>query len=375
MNELHTLLRAYATLKQSGKTGAVATVMKVRGSTYRRPGARMLIDDAGNTIGTVSGGCLEADVVEKARTIVTLGHAQTAVYDLMAEGDDVWGLNQGCNGVVHLLIEPMDAPSASSSLEFLRACVNEKAPGVIATVFRVDGELKVTVGSRVLLQENGVVQETVKNPTLVAALLEDSREALATGRSRVNEYRLTEGVAEAFIEVIHPPVSLVVFGAGSDATPVARFAKELGWDVTVVDHRPALASVERFPTADRILHVRPEEVHEKLSLDSRSVAVIMTHHFSHDLELLKALLPSPVRYIGLLGPKMRAERLLSQLRNAGYSPTEHQLARLFSPVGLDIGAESPEEIAIAILGEIQAVLRNRSAGFLKHSARPIHDSQ
>lgn len=375
MNELLALLRAYEALKHSGKTGALATIVKVRGSTYRRPGARMLIDDTGKTIGTVSGGCLETDVVEKAKTIVASGQAQTAVYDMTAEDETVWGLNLGCNGVVHLLIEPIGARGSTDHLDFIQTCVKEKATGVVATVFRVDGELKAVVGSRVLLQDSGAIQETVKNPTLVAALLEDCREVLTTARSKVKEYRLTEGVAEAFIEVIQPPTPLFLFGAGYDAIPVARFAKELGWDVTVVDHRPAFASKQRFPTADVLLHARPEEVSATIALDNRSVAVIMTHNFSHDLELLKALLPSPARYVGLLGPKMRAERLLNQLRKAGFSFTEQQLARLYTPIGIDIGAESPEEIAIAILGEIQAVLRNRHAGFLKNSSRPIHDAQ
>lgn len=375
MNELHTILQAYEALRQSGKTGALATIMKVRGSTYRRPGARMLIDDAGKTIGTVSGGCLEADVAEKAKKVVAAGQAQTVVYDMTAEGDAVWGLNQGCNGVVHLLIEPIGLLGSKDHLDFIQTCLNKRATGVIATVFRVDGELKATVGSRVLLQDNGAIQETVKNPALVAALLEDCREAFATEQGKVKEYRLTEGVAEAFLEVIQPPVPLFLFGAGYDVIPVARFAKELGWEVTVVDHRPAFASKERFPTADTLIHARPEEVSTKIVLDNRSVAVIMTHNFSYDLELLKALLPSPARYVGLLGPKMRAERLLSQLCKAGSFPTEQQLARLFTPVGIDIGAESPEEIAIAILSEIQAVLKNRSAGFLKNSIRPIHDSQ
>ncbi|HXG38695.1 MAG TPA: XdhC/CoxI family protein [Bacteroidota bacterium] len=374
MNELHTILRSYETLKQSGKNGALATIMKVRGSTYRRPGARMLIDDAGKTIGTVSGGCLEADVAEKAKKVIAAGQAQTVVYDLTAEGDAVWGLNQGCNGVVHLLIEPIGVLGSTDHLDFIQTCVNKKATGIMATVFRVDGELKATVGSRVLLQDDGAIQETVKNPTLVAALVEDCREALATGQGKVKEYRLTEGIAEVSIEVIQPPIPLFLFGAGYDVIPVARFAKELGWEVTVVDHRPAFASKERFPTADTLIHARPEEVSSKIALDNRSVAVIMTHNFSYDLELLKALLPSPARYVGLLGPKMRAERLLNQLRKAGSFPTEQQLARLFTPVGLDIGAESPEEIAIAILSEIQAVLKNRSAGFLKNSTRPIHDS-
>jgi xanthine/CO dehydrogenase XdhC/CoxF family maturation factor len=374
MNELQAILNAYESLKQSGQTGALATIVKVRGSTYRRPGARMLIQEDRTTIGTVSGGCLEADVAEKSKAVVGSGKAVTVVYDMTAEGDAVWGLNQGCNGVVHLLVEPVGRHGGLDQLEFIQTCLRERAAGIVATVFRVDGELNVSVGSRVLMPENGAIQETVRNPALTAALVEHCREALVSGQSMVKEYRFTEGVAEAFIEIIHPPTPLFLFGAGYDAIPLARFAKELGWEVNVIDHRPALASRERFPMADPLFSVRPEEVSTTIPLDVRSVAVIMTHHFSYDLELLKTLLPSPARYVGLLGPSMRTERLLNQLRKSGYVPSDQQLARFHTPIGIDIGAETPEEIALAILAEIQAVLRHRSAGFLKNSAGPIHNS-
>lgn len=373
MQELQDILKTYDALKQSGKTGALATIMKVQGSTYRRPGAQMLITDEGKTIGTVSGGCLEADVAEKSKKIIASGQPATVVYDMTAEGDAVWGLNQGCNGVVHLLVEPIPSPNTVAHLEFVAKCLNERITGIVATVFRVDGEFKAKVGTRVLMDDRGTIQENVRNPVLSAALLEDCREALNASCGKVKEYRFTEGVVEAFIEVVQPPTPLFIFGAGYDAIPVVRFAKELGLEVTVVDHRPAFASKERFPTADACVVARPEEAVEKVSLDQRAAAVIMTHNFSHDLELLKALLPSPARYIGLLGPNMRAERLLNNLRKTGFTPTDGQLARLHAPVGIDIGAESPEEIALSILAEIQAVLAKRSGGFLKNSPGPIHE--
>ncbi len=373
MKELHDILAAYDALKQSGKTAALATIMKVSGSTYRRPGARMLITDTGQTIGTVSGGCLEADVAEKSKKIIASGQPATVVYDMTAEGDAVWGLNQGCNGVVHLLVEPIPSQNTVAHLEFVAKCLNERITGIVATVFRVDGEFKASVGTRVLLNEQGTIQEDIRNPVLSAALSEDCREALNASCGKVKEYRFTEGVVEAFIEVVQPPTPLFIFGAGYDAIPVVRFAKELGWEVTVVDHRPAFASRERFPAADALVIARPEEAGANVSLDGRAVAVVMTHNFSHDLELLKTLLPSPARYVGLLGPTMRTERLLNNLRKDGVTPTTEQLARLHSPIGIDIGAESPEEIALSILAEIRAVLSKRSGGFLKNSPGPIHE--
>jgi xanthine/CO dehydrogenase XdhC/CoxF family maturation factor len=374
MKELQDILSAYESLKQAGSSGALATVMKVQGSTYRRPGARMLILGDGKTVGTVSGGCLEADIAEKSKTVVSSGRPATFVYDMTVDGDAVWGLNQGCNGVVHLLVEPIPPRDGFGHLEFLRDCLHQRISGAVATVFRVDGEFKASVGMRVLLDERGVVRENTKNPVLTAALLEECQRAINSSRGTVREFRFTEGVVEAFIELVQPAIPLFIFGGGYDAIPLARFAKELGWEVTVVDHRPAFASRERFPGADSFILARPEEVGAKVALDKRSVAVIMTHNYTHDLELLKALLPSQASYVGLLGPKMRTERLLRNLAQVGITPTESQLHRLHTPIGIDIGAESPEEIALSILAEIRAVLSKRSGGFLKDSSSPIHES-
>ncbi|MCI0707894.1 MAG: XdhC family protein [Ignavibacteriae bacterium] len=370
MKELQDILSTCETLKLTGKQAALATIMKTQGSTYRRAGARMLVTDTGTTIGTVSGGCLETDIAEKCKQVFASGEPIIAVYDMTTDEDAAWGLNQGCNGVIHLLLEPLK--EKDSHLDFLTTCLNTRTPGAIATVFRVEGELKAYVGTRVLLNENGSVQENIQNPVLSAALLEDCQSALRDGKSRAKEYRFTEGVVEALIEAVQPPVPLFIFGGGYDAIPVSRFAKELGWEVTLVDHRPAFASKERFPSADSVILARPEEVAAKITIDRHSVAVIMTHNFGHDLELLKVLLPSSARYVGLLGPSMRTERLLKNLHHSGYTPAESELARLHAPIGIDIGADSPEEIALAILAEIQAVLTKRGGGFLKDSSSPIH---
>lgn len=324
-------------------------------------------------IGSISGGCLEADVFEKAKKLMATGETITAVYDMTAEDEVAWGLNQGCNGVIHLLLEPLEEKKSESYIRFLQTCIHEQKGGAIATLFRVDGELKATVGTRLMFHENGSVSENIKNPVLSAALLEDAQAALASSKSIVKEYRFTEGVAEAYIEALHPPVPLYIFGAGTDVIPVARFANELGWNVTVVDHRPAFATAERFPSPVSIIFARPEEIGAKISFTQHSIALVMTHNFTHDLELLRTLLLSPARYVGLLGPKKRAELILQTLQNNGFTPTQKQIARLYNPIGLDIGAESPEEIALSVLSEIQAVVAHRSGGFLKNHQGPIHD--
>jgi xanthine dehydrogenase accessory factor len=370
MKELQNILQAYESLRNTAATLALATVVKVRGSTYRRPGARMLMSDDGRMVGTVSGGCLEADVLEKARKLMLAGKAETAVYDMTSNDEGAWGLSMGCNGVVHLLVEPLTNESAAH-LRFLRDCLAQRVRCVVAVVFRVDGEFRAFVGMRLMVREDGSVVENVMNPVLAAVLLESARQALEDGKSEVKEYRFGEGVVEALVEVVDPPTPLIIFGAGYDAIPVARLAGELGWNVTVVDHRPAFLAAERFPDA-KLVQLRPEEIGQSLSIDRHTAVVVMTHNFEHDLHLLKSLLPSPAQYVGLLGPRKRTELLLEKLRDQGVTPTEAQLARLHAPIGLDLGAESPEAIALAILAEIQATLAGRRGGYLRDLRGPIH---
>jgi xanthine/CO dehydrogenase XdhC/CoxF family maturation factor len=201
--------------------------------------------------------------------------------------------------------------------------------------------------------------------------LPDALEALEQDRSQVKSYNWAEGYIEVLLEVIQP-VPLLIFGAGYDAIPVARFAKALGWHVTVVDGRPAYAREDQFPDVDSVVLCPPESIRQHLRLNPRTVAIIMTHHYASDLELLRTLLPSPVRYIGILGPKRRTERLLQALQSEGLPITETDLQRVYSPVGLDVGAETPEEIALSILSEIQAVINRRSGDPLRNRKGGIH---
>ncbi len=374
MKDLQEIVAGYEASKQAEERAVLATIVKVQGSTYRRPGARMLIRENGKTLGAISSGCLEADVVERAKKIMASYEAITVTYDMTSPENDVWGLNLGCNGVIQILLEPLPLSARSTHLAFIAECMRSPRTGVIASIFRVDGELKAKVGSHLFLHDDGKIEEDVKNPTLCAALTEDCLEALRSRNSSIKEYRLTEGIVEAFIEVIRPPVPLVIVGAGSDSMPLARFAKELGWTVTVADHRPAFLTKERFPTADTLVLAHPEEFPERIRLKANSVVALMTHDFSHDLQLLRTVLPSPALYVGLLGPSKRTELLLEKLRETGFAPTQKQLARLHSPIGLNIGAESSEEIGLSILAEIQAFLNGRSGGYLRDHSGPIHDN-
>ncbi len=374
MKELRDILDAVVEVRRQGERAALATVVKVRGSTYRRPGARMLLRPDGTMVGSISGGCLEGDILEKARPVLAGGTPRLATYDMTSDDDIVWGLGLGCNGVVYVLIEPLPAGGPADPMAFLDECLSHERVGVMATVFRVEGHLGAHVGDRWMVRGDGQLWgSTLQDPALSEALRPDVDEARQTGRSRVRTYTLPDGEAEVFIEVVQPPVPLVVFGAGHDAIPVVRFAKALGWRVTVVDSRPAYATRDRFPEADEVVLAHPEDVPGSVRLDERTFAVVMTHNYLQDLKLLEVLLPSPVRYLGVLGPRSRTDKLLGDLRAKGRAPSEAQLGRLYSPVGVDIGAETPEEIALSILAEIQAVLAGRSAGLLRDRKGPIHE--
>jgi xanthine/CO dehydrogenase XdhC/CoxF family maturation factor len=230
----------------------------------------------------------------------------------------------------------------------------------------------VNVGDRLMVDENNQTSERVDNPDVMKMLGEASAAVLQKQKSQVRTFSLESGEMEALVEYISLPLPLLIVGAGPDAAPLVRLSAEIGWNVTVVDRRAAFARRDRFPAANSVILTEPEDLASRVTLDATTAAVIMTHHFETDLNFLRELLPSSVFYIGLLGPGSKTDLLFQKLQSAGVLPTEEQLSRLHSPVGLDLGAETPEEIALSIVSEIQAVRSGYPAGFLKYRTGPIH---
>jgi xanthine/CO dehydrogenase XdhC/CoxF family maturation factor len=374
MNGLGELIEAAARADREGRSAVLATVVKVAGSTYRRPGARMLIPEGGEPVGLVSGGCLESDLAERAKAVLASGEARTVVYDMRSPDDIVWGLGLGCNGEVRVLLERLAPGAPPGHLEFLRGCARARRAGVVVTVFEGQGELAPAVGRHLTLDDAGTVGGSIDEPGLRAAARDDAERALAGHRSSVERYEIAGGQAEALVEYVPPAVSLLVFGAGNDALPVVGFAKRLGWQVTVADDRPAHARADRFPEADAVELVRFDALEaETLLVDANTAVVVMTHHFLHDLDLMHFLLSTEAPYLGFLGPRQRTENLLGELAKRGVRPAPHQLDRVYGPVGVDIGADTPEEIALAVLAEIRAVLSGRTGGFLRDRRAPLHE--
>jgi xanthine dehydrogenase accessory factor len=335
MKELAEILRIRN--QPDAQQAVLATVVKTVGSSYRRAGAHMLIYANGETVGSISGGCLEQDVIANAEKVRATSKPMLLSYDTTPEEDVLFGVGLGCKGVIEIWLEPMT--SAAPMLDFCIELFEGGSTGVVATTFR--GE---RAGEREFLRDCEIIRSTTKTH---------------------------ESGAEIFYEVIQPPVRLFIFGAGYDAIPLARFAKQLGYVVTVVDRRPAYATRARFPDADEILVKAACDI-PNLRISKRTAAVVMSHHYVSDRDYLKALLPMPLEYLGLMGPRRRAETMLQEIRDDGVVVGDDLLRKLHNPVGLDIGAEGPEEIALAILSEINAVFAGHRGGLLREKKGPIH---
>src|SRR6185503_12509301 len=238
MKELQSIIEAYREIEQKNTQAALATVVRVRGSAYRRAGARMLITANGHTVGSVSGGCLERDVLNQARRVLQWNEPRVIAYDSMSDEDIAWEFNLGCNGIVEVLIEPLSHTGEQGHMAFLTECLQHRQVAVLATVFGVEGPIKAKVGNRLMLSAQGAVRHDIGDGDLTEAILDDSQHALESSTSKTTTFAMATGRAEVFIEVIQPSVPFVIFGAGQDAVPLVRFAKELGWHVTLVDSRP-----------------------------------------------------------------------------------------------------------------------------------------
>ena len=334
---------------------ALGILVHTAGSTYRRPGAMLLMAEGGEYAGLLSGGCLEGDLGERARVVIATGQAALVTYDLRNSDDLVWGLGLGCEGAMHILLLRVGPREEWQPLAHLAAALAAHRPTAIGIVTesRDDGlpagalilprapEASASFG-QVLPADAAAVLE----PHALAAL------AAAPHAESIGWLQGPDGRWKLLLLPLSLPPRLLVLGAGPDALPVVELAGRVHWRVTVVDHRPAYAVPSHFPLAERVLLARPDEVTPALDLSHFSAAVVMSHHLPSDLEYLRVLSASSLPYVGLLGPPARREKLLSELG----SEAQRLRQRLHAPVGLNLGGRTPEAIALAIVAEIQAFL-------------------
>ena len=365
MKEITRILEVYEQVDFTQRKAALATVVWVEGSSYRRPGARMLITDDGRWEGAISGGCLEGDALRKARQVMRDGAPIVVTYDTMDDDANSFGVGLGCNGIIDVLIEPIDPIDAQNPVEVLREFVRKRDVRVLATVLKADYLSNLKPGTRFVLteQDNNV-------PDWLDGSM---RDVFDTGKPLTRPFSTALGTVEVFIERIDPGIELIIFGAGYDVVPVAKLARELGWQVTVTDDCVAHLSPKRFPVATCVLFADRTAVIDQLTITERTAAVLMSHNFNYDRAVLQALLTTDVPYIGMLGPRKRFDRMRDEFDKAGQFFPEAAFDRVHSPIGLDLGAETPDEIALSIIAEVKTFFAKRSGGFLRDKSGPIHE--
>ena len=366
MKEITRILEAYDRIDFTQRKAALATVVWVEGSSYRRPGARMLITDDGRWEGAISGGCLEGDALRKARQVMLDGAPIVVTYDTMDDGANSFGVGLGCNGIIDILIEPIDPVNSANPLAMLREFVQQRDVRVLATVLKNKSETGLAPGQRFVL--------TALSANHIPDWLHTDMQAVqTTGRPSAKTYDVATGTIEVFIERIDPGIELIIFGAGYDVVPVAKLARELGWQVTVTDDCVAHLSPKRFPVATCVLYADRQAVLDQLTITDRTAAVLMSHNFNYDRAILEALLTTSVPYIGMLGPRKRFDKMQAEFEKDGLYFSETDLNRVHAPIGLDLGAETPDEIALSIIAEVKAFFARGSGGFLKDKDGPIHE--
>lgn len=351
--EIANILAAIAEAGSQATELALATVVDVEGSSYRRSGARMLIRHNGTWVGAISGGCLEGNVLRRAREVMRTGEAQLITYDTRTdEAARIVGASLGCNGLVRVWIEPWQGYAAETALRDLQQAFQADGPRWYARLIASTAPAGVPEGT--LLQLDGV----------------DAHPGLADLPWAEGLHTLTRGDAteQWAVERVQPALRLLIFGAGDDARPLVSLASQMGWRVTITDACAAKCLPLRFPEAERLLHLPAAEAVQVLQPDAHSAAVLISHNYDYDKAVLAVLRAYPLPYIGVLGPRKRFERLDAEL-DGGLA----ELPAMHAPIGLDIGAHTPFEIALAIVAEVQAVQAGRSAGSLRARAVPIHD--
>lgn len=375
MKEISQILEAYDKIDFSRQKAALATVVHVEGSSYRQPGARMLVTDDGKLTGAISGGCLEGDALRKAQLVMMQQKPMLVTYDTTAEDDAKLGVGLGCNGIIHILIEPLGLSTAENQnnpINFLKFVVSRRQKAVLITLFNLTDRKANQPGTCLLYLEDGSIAGHIEDRDLQNTLLDDAKTAMTSQVSAINTLGPVKENLSVFSELLDPPVALVIIGAGNDVIPLAGMAEILGWSVTIADGRTNYATKERFPGAKHVFVVKPEKVIQNIEVDRQTVFLLMTHNYNYDLAVLRQLISRDIPFTGMLGPKKKLMRMLDELKDEGLEVSDDRLSKIFGPVGLDIGAESPEEIALSIIAEIKSVLAGRKQNSLRDRTEAIH---
>ncbi|WP_435159051.1 XdhC family protein [Haladaptatus sp. DFWS20] len=363
-----TVLSRTRELLMSDQAGVLVSVVDVEGSAYRRPGVKMLVPEDGRGIGSITAGCLEDEVVRLANSVLEAGRPRLETFDLTND-DDVWGLGIGCNGVIDLLVEPVDKRH-----EPLFDAHEAEQPIVSVTV--LDSEASdVDAWQRTYFRPDGSPTADSKQvpPWLIDAISERVTALTNEGQAGTVDVDGPNGSVRLFIDSITPPPTFVTIGTGHDIGPVVDLANRNGFRTVLVGFRGAVVTEDRIAVADETVSTSPRNIREVVDFDEETYVVVMSHNFVDDRLVLDELVRTPVPYVGLMGPHKRFEEMLSEFDSEGRTLSEVELAKVYTPVGLDLGSETPYQIAHSIVAEVLAVHNERTPRHLKDRVGSIHE--
>lgn len=361
MQEIAQIIKAFEVAEKQGKKTALATVVHVSGSSYRRPGARMLVTEDGMMTGAISGGCLEGDALRKAALAIAQAKNKLVIYDTTDEDDAKLGIQLGCNGIVSILFEPILGSAENNPIDALKSAISTREASLIFTIFSKDQVKQLGTFSVSTL------------PSFVRELIEEEIAEVSSSRKSLHrELEIEATQNHCFMEFNEPTISLVIVGAGNDAIPLANIASVIGWNISMVDGRLTHANSQRFPSINQIIVGKPQEIIDQFIIDDRTAFVLMTHNYNYDLSMLEYLQGKGFGYIGLLGPALKRDRMFEELEQKGIIFSSQEMEKIFGPTGLNLGAETAEEIALSICSEIMSFFNNTIAIQLREKLDPIH---
>lgn len=370
LKEIRTIIKAYDEIDKAGTKAALATVVRVEGSSYRRTGARMLVMDNGVWIGGISGGCLEGDALKRARLAIIKSSASLITYDTTEDDAHQIGVGLGCNGIIDVLFTPLDYENKNNPVEILKSCVQaNRQTHILVTITGIEGNWNVQAGE-VIKYSGPESLEVFCDAEVQKKLNEKINEQVEKSKSSpVDLETRDEKKISLFIEILLPEIHLILMGHQYDVYPLARLTNEMGWHATIVANPLKVNSTY----VNTVNHVFSEDHFSDIPFDNHTAIILMSHDFKTDKRNLLKALQTEARYIAMLGPKIRAEKIINELEEDGSTFSEEVLKKIYAPAGLDIGALTPEEIALSLLAEIRTVFSGREGGFLKLRDTPIHE--
>jgi len=370
MKEIKSIIKAYDELDRSVMRAAIATVVRVEGSSYRRTGARMLVSDNGTWVGGISGGCLEGDALKRARLAINNSRPTLITYDTSEDDPHQIGVGLGCNGIIDVLFCPLDFNDPNNPLEVLKNCIEaNRETHTLITITGINGNFEDVKPGQLIQYKGPESLRIFSDKNLKSALEQAAEQQTADKKSGSLSIKTEDGKSlEVFIEILPPEIHVVLMGHQYDVYPMCRLLKEIGWRVSIVAELIKV-NTKIAALADEI--IAPSDF-PKMLIDEHTAIILMSHDYKTDKINLPKALRTAAPYIGMLGPKVRSEKIWKELADIGQPVTESEMERIYAPLGLDIGAQTPEEIALSLAAGIRAAFSGRDGSFLRFRTLPIH---